>query len=196
MPNIIGLSLSQAKKMLEDSGLRLGNVSEEYSDDYEKGIVMKQSIKSGEKTEENITIDIVVSKGAEEELISVPNLVGFDIQEAQRQLELNNLKLGNIKYQYSETYKKDIVIKQTPASGYEAKESIVVDVVVSLGPESTPDPEPTPNPTPTPDPTPDPEPTPDPTPDPEPTPDPTPDPEPTPDPDPEPTPDPDQTPYP
>ncbi|WP_455538447.1 Stk1 family PASTA domain-containing Ser/Thr kinase [Terrisporobacter sp.] len=64
VPNLIGVTLNDAKRMLEAQGLELGSVSYDYSEIHKEGIVINQnpvsnvgSIKKGD------SVNIVVSKG-------------------------------------------------------------------------------------------------------------------------------------
>lgn len=63
MINLLGADLSMATDMLKTANLVLNNVDYEYSDSYEEGIVMKQSVAMGEKVMTGTKINLVVSKG-------------------------------------------------------------------------------------------------------------------------------------
>ena len=63
MINLLGADLSMATDMLKTANLVLNNVEYEYSDSYEEGIVMKQSVAMGEKVMTGTKINLVVSKG-------------------------------------------------------------------------------------------------------------------------------------
>ena len=63
-PNLLGFSLSDAKKILEGKGLVLGSVSYSYSEIYKEGIVINQNPVSGvESVKKGDSINVVVSKG-------------------------------------------------------------------------------------------------------------------------------------
>lgn len=62
MPGLIGKSLDEAKKEIEASGLKLGNVDEENSDK-PKGSVIWQSHKSGAELNKNTLIHLKLSNG-------------------------------------------------------------------------------------------------------------------------------------
>ncbi|MCR5546312.1 MAG: Stk1 family PASTA domain-containing Ser/Thr kinase [Lachnospiraceae bacterium] len=66
VPNLVDLTQAEAKEALAAVGLKLGNVTSEYSDTVEEGTVISQS--KGDKSYADVgsTIDIVVSKGAED----------------------------------------------------------------------------------------------------------------------------------
>lgn len=61
VPNVVGLKLSQAEKLLNDNKLVLGNVKYEYND-AEEGTVLSQSLVGG-SSDEGQKVSLVVSKG-------------------------------------------------------------------------------------------------------------------------------------
>ena len=66
VPNIVGMPLSEAENVLKENKLLLGNIKQEYSDTFEKGIVIDQSPKSGNEIgSEGSKVDVVISKGPE-----------------------------------------------------------------------------------------------------------------------------------
>ena len=66
VPNIVGMSLPEAENVLKENKLLLGNIKREYSDTFEKGIVIDQSPESGNEIgSEGSKVDVVISKGPE-----------------------------------------------------------------------------------------------------------------------------------
>ncbi|NLX03161.1 MAG: protein kinase [Syntrophomonadaceae bacterium] len=63
MPNLIGLSLEDARKQIQDSKLVLGEVTKKDSNDYYPNQVIEQDTKAEVMVEEGTTINLVVSKG-------------------------------------------------------------------------------------------------------------------------------------
>ena len=63
VPNVVGLKLSQAEKLLNDNNLLLGNVKYEYNS-AEEGTVLNQSLIGG-SNDEGQKVSLVVSKGKE-----------------------------------------------------------------------------------------------------------------------------------
>lgn len=132
LPDFKGKDLEYVNKELERLGLKI-LVKSEYSDTVEKDYVISQSPAAGMEVSEGDSISIVLSSGPKQN--QVPNIVGLSLLDAERVLEQNNLKLGNIRYEYSDSYKKDVVITQTPSSGSGyVSEGNKVDVIVSKGP--------------------------------------------------------------
>ncbi|QEK13607.1 Stk1 family PASTA domain-containing Ser/Thr kinase [Crassaminicella thermophila] len=66
MPSLVGQDINSAKRTIETSGLKLGNVEYRFDENVQKDIVISQSIKAGTEVEENKAINLVVSKGPEE----------------------------------------------------------------------------------------------------------------------------------
>ena len=65
VPNLIGLTRSQAKSALKSAGLVYGNETKNYSST-QKNRVCVQSIASGKQVEEGTTVDVTLSLGAEQ----------------------------------------------------------------------------------------------------------------------------------
>ncbi|HAA89275.1 MAG: Serine/threonine-protein kinase Sp [Thermoanaerobacterales bacterium 50_218] len=63
MPSLLGLTVEQASKTLEDLGLVLGEIKEEESQEYPSGVVCGQEIEPGTVVSSGEVVDIVRSKG-------------------------------------------------------------------------------------------------------------------------------------
>lgn len=87
VPNVVGLTLSQAEKLLRDNGFTLGNVKYEYSSAKE-GVVLNQSIIGGASSEGQ-SVSLVVSKGRESSN-EVPSIVDDDNDSSNYNGNTNN----------------------------------------------------------------------------------------------------------
>lgn len=63
VPKLKKKTISQAEKALTKVNLKLGNVSQEYSDSVEEGHIISQSIAAGTEVKEETEVDITISKG-------------------------------------------------------------------------------------------------------------------------------------
>lgn len=90
MPDIINLHHNEAQKILDELKLT-ANVTEENSDTVEAGKIIRASENKGKQLHWGDKIDIVVSKGPA--MITVPDVRGKSVQEAQRILEGLKLKV-------------------------------------------------------------------------------------------------------
>ncbi len=61
VPKLIGKSLSTAKRMIEDNGFAVGNVSWEVSTEYNVGIIMRQNPGAGTMLKKGSKINLVVA---------------------------------------------------------------------------------------------------------------------------------------
>ena len=132
-PDLYNLTLDEAQRSLDKLNLNIRvNIEDEYSNEVEKGKIISQQPMSGATLQEGDTVTLVLSKGPMKGYI--PNVVGLTLGEAGNILKENKLSLGNIKYEYSDTYNSGIVIAQDPKSGSESNQEWgTVNVVVSKG---------------------------------------------------------------
>ena len=132
-PELYNLTLDEAQKSLDNLNLNIRvNIEDEYSNEVEKGKIINQKPMAGHELKEGDTVTIVLSKGPMK--ANVPNVVGLTLEEAENILKENKLSLGNIKYEYSDTYNKGVVIAQDPKSGNEINQEWEnINVVVSKG---------------------------------------------------------------
>ena len=63
VPNITGMSESEAKTLLETNGLMLGNKAEQHSSTVAKGIIIGQSTAAGSSVDSGSSVDYAVSNG-------------------------------------------------------------------------------------------------------------------------------------
>lgn len=82
VPELVGLTLDDARDALESVGLRVGNVTEEFDDSQPGGSVVSSDPSSGEALRANSPVSLTVSTAAR-----VPDIRGMDIDEARAQLE-------------------------------------------------------------------------------------------------------------
>ena len=135
VPNVVGKTEEEAKKILNDKKLGFKVVARKESKKYEEGLISKQSVEPGEKVKKNTMIEVVVSSKLVGDQITVPNVAGMDEAEAQKTLEAEGLKVGTSEAVYSDQYEEGIVIGTTPASGSKVSENIKIVMQVSKGSE-------------------------------------------------------------
>lgn len=68
--------------------------------------------------------------------VTVPNLVGFEVTEAEKLAEKNGLKLNVVKREPNETVQPGGILSQVPKPGMVVRKGRVIDVVVSSGIET------------------------------------------------------------
>ena len=99
MPNVVGISLRQAKSTLESQGLFVGQLT--YVPDIAKDYVLKQlyrgeEIRKGTVIVKGSEIELVLGRGLSDERTPVPNILGNTLSEARETLTKYFLNFGVI----------------------------------------------------------------------------------------------------
>ncbi|MDK2793854.1 MAG: eukaryotic-like serine/threonine-protein kinase [Caldanaerobacter sp.] len=131
VPNVVGLSLSQASKVLSEHNLKM-EISEERHSDKPENTILEQDPPQGALVKPGTTVYVVISKGRQ--MVIVPNVIGRDYLEAKNVLENAGLKV-NIIENYNEQYQKGYVFDQNPRYGVQVEYGTTIDVYVSKGPK-------------------------------------------------------------
>ncbi|GLY18608.1 PASTA domain-containing protein [Kineosporia rhizophila] len=91
VPNVKGKTLEEATAELEGVGLAVGDTSEKFSADVEKGKVISSTPKAENEVTPGREIKLVISKGIEP--VALDNVVGQHIDQAKPLLESRGLKV-------------------------------------------------------------------------------------------------------
>lgn len=165
VPNVVGLSYEEVQSNLEYTAqFRFIAVAQEYSSEYEAGIILEQSPQAGTETgEERPLITVVVSMGPE--MVEVPDITGFTQEAAQQELLSKHIKASFSMIDNNGEYASGCVVYTDPEAGTEIDAgNTTVNVYIAkerdIPQVPDPTPEPTPEPTPSPSPSPSPEPSP------------------------------------
>lgn len=127
VPNVVGMSLSQAEELIGDN-LEITTKEEESSKD--AGEVISQSIEADTEVEKGRTMILTVSSG--EKKASVPNVTGDSQSSATKTLK--NLGFNvKVESEYSSSVTEGYVISQSPSGGLKASKGTTVTIVVSKG---------------------------------------------------------------
>ena len=134
MPDLTNLTLSVAKTTITNNKLKVGKVTEEYSDTVDEGDVISQSIKKNESVAEGTGVDLVVSLGKEPaKMVTMPDLSNMSLTVAQTTILNNKLKIGLVVEEYSDTVAAGTVISQSVAKDKSVEEGTAINLVISLG---------------------------------------------------------------
>ena len=122
MPNLVGLSLRQAKTELYSRGLSIRRIS--YVNDIATNNVLEQryngnKISSGKEVESESAIDLVLGLSPDDSYTFVPYVCGYKLPVAEDNIYDNSLNIGTVRYDSSvETYEDTlnaVVYFQTPS---------------------------------------------------------------------------------
>lgn len=129
VPYVKGLDRISAKAIIEQNGLVLNNVTEEFSDSIAGGIVISQDPSADSLVKKGDKVNLVISKGAEVKKAIVPDLNGLSLNEAERVLQSTNLKLGDQKTIITNDKLQDgKIFMQSTAANTEVKQGTSISV--------------------------------------------------------------------
>lgn len=133
LEDVSGMDYNQASDLLESVGLK---VELEFSDDdtVEKDKVISTSPTAGSKVAEGDTVTLKVSEGTRTEYVKMPNVMGYDIDDAIEAIENAGLNYNSKSSDYSDTYGVDQVMDQSISAGSSVVKGSNVTLTVSLGP--------------------------------------------------------------
>jgi beta-lactam-binding protein with PASTA domain/tRNA A-37 threonylcarbamoyl transferase component Bud32 len=131
VPPLIGQTLEEAERLIEEAGLTVGTVTEQADADFAEGIVIEQSPGAGVRVGADAPVNLVVSTGPE--TVIVPDLTNQSQFDAIAQLQALGL-LFTVNEEYSNTVEEDLVIRTDPVADTEVQLGDTVLLVISLGP--------------------------------------------------------------
>ena len=136
LPSVTSMTEDEAKKKLDDLGIKY-EIKEEYSDEVEKGKVIRQDMAAGTSYDKNKTRAVVLYVSAGIKKVTIPEksqIVGKTFDEVKELLESNELKVKEEK-EISQTVQEGTVIRIDPDPDTEVNAGSTVTVYVSSGPE-------------------------------------------------------------
>lgn len=116
VPNVVNVDYNTAKDIISQSGLKVGDVSYRYSDDVQNGYVITQDPASGSDIAEGSSVDLVVSSGPETKYVTVPDVEGKSIGEAESILSGRGINYS-VQYETTQDKSQDGVVKSQSESG-------------------------------------------------------------------------------
>jgi serine/threonine-protein kinase len=131
IPDLVGLTVEEAAAALKKSDLKVGRVSEKYSDTFETGLLIDGIPASGSPVRKDSTVDLIVSKGLEQ--VDLANFKGKTSDQAQSELTAAGLIVSS-KYEYSDSIPVGTVISQTPSDVSTIGKGQKIELVISKGP--------------------------------------------------------------
>ena len=109
VPDVIGLPLADAVKMLQSNQMRWQLSDSVYVSSVRPGAVVNQNPEPGSNAKVNRNVFLVVNALSPEK-VRMPNVVGVSLRQAKTMLEQQGLTLGRVTY--VPDFAKDYVLKQ------------------------------------------------------------------------------------
>lgn len=141
VPDLSGKMQNELNAYLDAVGFTLGTVTTEAGEE-PNGTVMRQDPAPGSKAEKGTAINVVVSDGTKAKAI-MPFVTGMTLSDASSAIANAGLKLGNVTYDYSDTYANGEVMWQQYEGNAQKEKGTTVKLIVSKGkkPEPTTQPQ-------------------------------------------------------
>ena len=130
VPDITGLTATEAVNELEGAELTAGSASQAFSDTVAAGAVIRSDPAAGVTVDVGTTVDYVVSLGVEQ--VEVPDLSG-PAADAEQKLGDVGLVVGDVTQDFSDEIVSGEVISQQPTAGTLVDIGAAVAYVVSSG---------------------------------------------------------------
>ena len=140
VPDVVEMRRGEAEALLQEEGLRVGNIRYEYSSEAPRGHVISQSPRAGEPVLADSQVALVVSDGPEPGTTDVvPHLWGLRRDDAEAELEASGFRLGEVRFEVAHTPPQGHVSYQEPWGGASAEAGSEVSIWLSVGGAEPPD---------------------------------------------------------
>ncbi len=131
VPSVVGKTLEDAERLLEEAGFQIGNETNAYSEDIPEDEVMAQNPRGRTQVGYGEKIDLVISMGKEIETVVVPDFTDQTVEQAKQRLASLNLELGKVEEQENDHVNSGLIFKQRPGKEMIVEAGSTVDFVVS-----------------------------------------------------------------
>jgi len=130
-PNIVGMSLRQAKNTMEKAKLHLVVKDSLYNENAAVEAVLEQDPEPGKTIRQDGTVYVVISKGSS--TVTIPSVIGKSFQEAIVTLRNKDLRYAVADSAFSDSYPINSVIQSIPHSGNKVEKRTMVKLILSRG---------------------------------------------------------------
>jgi serine/threonine-protein kinase len=128
VPVTTNMSQQQARIAIENTGLTMGNVTEQLSDS-PRGLVIATNPAAGTQLQLPGSVDIVLSKGPA--TVQMPDLYGRSVGEARSMIEQLGLRIAGVSRDTSSLQPENTIIRQLPQAGQTISAGGPVSLTVS-----------------------------------------------------------------
>jgi serine/threonine-protein kinase len=139
VPDVVGMTLDEARQSLDQAGLELGALSPgEVTATAPQGTVLVQTPAAGSEVDEGSAVDLVVAGSA---TVVVPDVKGLTQADAEAAVIAAGLFVDDVLSVYSNDIPAGSVVDQTPAAGSSVPQGTPVTLSISSGPQTSPSPQ-------------------------------------------------------
>lgn len=135
VPAVTGKSEADAKNELGNAGFNV-SVDYKYSDTVEAGKVISQTPAGNTSATGGTTVTVIVSRGKQVTMSTVPSLIGDDESTAMQKIDAAGFK-ADVKRVSSESVTKGCVISQNQAANAQLAQGSTITIYISTGSSTT-----------------------------------------------------------
>ncbi|MGW3407920.1 Stk1 family PASTA domain-containing Ser/Thr kinase [Streptomyces sp. NPDC000888] len=128
VPTLVGETKADATKLLTNSDLVVGTVTEQACEEQPKGSICSQDPVADTKVDKNSTVNLVVSTGAPK--VTVPDVTGVQFEKAEAQLTEKGFKVEKKEEESDRT--PGVVSDQNPAGGTDQEKGTTITLTVAI----------------------------------------------------------------
>lgn len=131
VPSVKALTLNQARIVLEENGLVLGNVASIHHNRIAADVIMEQVPPSGKTIQREESVDLLISLGKRPTDFMMPDFTGLSLDEAIQGLEKGRLTLGTVRSVVDDNYPPERIMGQSPPPGHRVFSEDSVDMTIN-----------------------------------------------------------------
>ncbi|MFD9327338.1 Stk1 family PASTA domain-containing Ser/Thr kinase [Streptomyces sp. NPDC060065] len=128
VPALVGETQADATKLLTNSDLVVGTVTQQACEDQPKGNICSQDPVADTKVDKSSTVNLVVSTGAPK--VTVPDVTGVQFEKAEAQLTEKGFKVEKKEEESDRT--PGVVSDQDPAGGTDQEKGTTITLTVAI----------------------------------------------------------------
>lgn len=137
VPKLTGKTENEARALLEDADLELGEVKSAYDSSVEAGQIISQSPSPGKKVDKNTAVRITVSLGKKPEYVTVPDVRGMKLSDAKAALSEKGLVVAATNEEESSNDSKGRIIGQSLEPGSQVEKQTSLTLTIGTGKHSS-----------------------------------------------------------
>ena len=131
LPNVVGMSMTDAVAMFNEVGVELEIAGEEQSPDLPEGTVITQTPTAGSMVKKGRRIKTIISAGRK--MVTVPDMIGFSQRQTELKLNEAGLKIGSFNWTSSDSLPVNVLVYSVPSAGSIAPKGTPVNLYFNRG---------------------------------------------------------------
>ena len=136
IPKLVGMTPSEAERVLNAAGLQIVIESQFYSPDIQEGRVMTQMPPAGTKVRRGWVVRVAQSLGSQR--VAIPEVTGQSERVAEMSIRRRSLNLASVAEINLPDTAADQVVSQSPPANASGVAAPKISLLVSAGPEPDP----------------------------------------------------------